>query len=287
MLPSTIQPDRSTFPTAGDHPSADKPSNQVSVQQSLTGCNQARVHGRKISQRPHPNQKAPTQNLEMAHPHPISFKVCVRPLSSFLALIQSQESAFGSEESEMSEKEPVHDPVRAKSSALPARKIPSSSSTIPTFVTMGNRASGTGHQTIFAPTCQDIDARHEENITDGNATQYIGKVEIVPSLSQKEGLGGMTKQEENAHGKKRFLYFTRSNKAVQNAIQSIFVPQTQTSNITHEQNISEDDAHQYIGNDPNLQPPATVSSEAIPSPSPTALPQGKEKLFGRSKNSKV
>ena len=182
-----------------------------------------------------------TQDLEVAS------EVCVRTKSSFLTLTLLQDSTCGSE-SGAGEKETVHDPFHANSPGLLALK---DSSTTPTFVTKANKASGRGRQKIFAPTCQEIEALYEENETDGNATQIIGVVDIVSSLRQKEHLDGMTKQKEDVLGKKRFLFSAKHNKAVQSAVQKIFVPQHQTSNITHEGNISEDHAHQDIGEDPN------------------------------------
>ncbi len=198
------------------------------------------------------------QILEMAPPRQIPFEVCVRTPSSFLALTLSQDSGYGSD-TEADQKQAV---LSTNSSALPARKPRSSGSTTATFVTVANKASGRGYQVIFAPTCQDIDVRHEENETDGNATQHIGKVEFVPSLLEKKDLGGKTKQEEKERGMRRFQFTTKSNKAMRGAIQFIFAPQHQTSDIMHERNIS-DDAHQTIGKVPNVQPPATASSEAV------------------------
>ena len=143
-----------------------------------------------------------------------------------------QDSSYGSG-SEPDLKEHV-------SLASRADEAPRSSNS--TFVTIANKASGRGVQTICAPTHQDVDVRHEGNKMSGNGTQSIGTV-----ISTVE----LVNQKENVRGEKRFFFHTKGN-TVRDAFQQIFAPQQQTSDIVHEENISEDHATQHIGKDPNM-----------------------------------
>lgn len=174
------------------------------------------------------------------------------------------------------QKETIHDHVVANSSALLARQQQATGSTIPTFRTSGNRATGRGHQIIYAPMSQDIDVRHEKNEKHGKSTQIIGIVDRVLSLPQKE-----YKKEKDVHGKKRYQFYTKGNVAVGNAVQRIYAQEHPTSNITHDTNIAEDHVHQDIYKDQTADPPAIDSSESIPGTSRTSRPNRKKFNFTR------
>ena len=117
----------------------------------------------------------------------------------------------------------------------------SSAFTTPKYVTIDNAASGTAHQTLYAATSQGIDVRHEKNESHGNARQFIGIVES-PSRPQKRRVRDMKDE------KKRF--YSSGNKAMIDAIQKIFVPEQQTTDMIHEGNNSNNNAIQLIGKDP-------------------------------------
>ena len=182
---------------------------------------------------------------------------------------------------EYHQKETTYDHVGGNSSTLLVGQQQSSSSTIPTFSTFGNRATGKGCQTIFAPMSQDVNVRHEKNIKHGKATQIIGMVDKILSLPQKQ-----YNKEENLRGKKRFHFHTKGNLAVGHALQHIYAPEHQASNITHESNIAEHRTHQIIYKDQTSDPPATDPSEPISGLPPTSLPQTKKSKFSRRARSK-
>ena len=118
----------------------------------------------------------------------------------------------------------------------------SSTFTAPRYVTINNLASGMAHQTLYAATSPKIDVRHEENESTGKAHQFIGILESVPSRPQKRGL------DDRKNGNKKF--YSKGNKAMINAVQKIFAPEQQTTDMIHKGNKSNDDATQLIGKDP-------------------------------------
>ena len=135
----------------------------------------------------------------------------------------------------------LHNNAHLRSSAL---RPQSSDLTTTTYFTIANIASGTAHQTLYAATREEIDVRHVGNKSHGNARQCIGAQESAPSRPRKKRLGDWKFGKKKLH--------TRDNQALDEATQNIYVPEQQTTDIIHIQNLSKDHAIQLIGKDPHV-----------------------------------
>ncbi|KAM0799159.1 hypothetical protein BDR22DRAFT_822765 [Usnea florida] len=125
-----------------------------------------------------------------------------------------------------------------------ASRPQSSDLTTSTYFTAANIASGTSHQTLYAATGEEIDVKHVGNESHGSARQCIGSLESAPSRPLRKRLGDLKFGKKKLH--------TRDNQALNEATQKIYVPEQQTMDIIHVQNLSKDHAVQLIGKDPHV-----------------------------------